>query len=177
MVDKDKSDNDDEYSHEVASNSDEGTFKEENVSIGFKGAELQYHSSSTTTGGETAEEDGSFTLRNLTVEFPLSSLTLICGPTGSGKTGLLLALLGELKTLKGHSFLSREEVGYKTEFTNNVAYAAQSAWLLNATVRDNILFGEEFDSDRYKSVVQGCALVKDFENLEGGDLTEIGEKG
>jgi ABC-type Mn2+/Zn2+ transport system ATPase subunit len=61
--------------------------------------------------------------------------------------------------------------------TGSVAYVAQSAWILNATVRDNITFGAPFDATRYEQVVHDCCLVKDFELLEGGDLTEIGEKG
>ncbi|KAJ1556910.1 hypothetical protein HK096_010171, partial [Nowakowskiella sp. JEL0078] len=58
-----------------------------------------------------------------------------------------------------------------------VAYVSQTAWLMNATIRDNILFGAKYDENRYREVVEACALVKDFEILEGGDLTEIGEKG
>jgi ABC-type multidrug transport system fused ATPase/permease subunit len=59
----------------------------------------------------------------------------------------------------------------------SIAYAPQTAWLLNATVRDNIIFGSEFDSVKYNAVIRACALTRDLENLDGGDLTEIGEKG
>lgn len=60
---------------------------------------------------------------------------------------------------------------------NSVAYVAQTPWLLNATIRDNILFGEEFDSARYELTLACCSLVSDLAVLPGGDLTEIGEKG
>lgn len=52
----------------------------------------------------------------------------------------------------------------------------QQAWIQNATVRDNILFGKEMDQCKYNNVVEACALKSDFEILTGGDLTEIGEK-
>jgi ABC-type multidrug transport system fused ATPase/permease subunit len=64
-----------------------------------------------------------------------------------------------------------------TGLCGTVAFAAQNAWLLNATIRENILFGEPYDEKRYNSVIRDCALAADLENLDGGDLTEIGEKG
>ena len=60
---------------------------------------------------------------------------------------------------------------------NSIAYAAQKAWLLNASLKDNILFNEEFDNRRYRRVLKACALEPDIEILPGGDQTEIGEKG
>jgi ABC-type multidrug transport system fused ATPase/permease subunit len=59
---------------------------------------------------------------------------------------------------------------------NCVSYVAQSAWLLNATVRENILFGRPFDAERYWKVIDACALKRDLETLDAGDMTEIGEK-
>jgi ABC-type multidrug transport system fused ATPase/permease subunit len=58
-----------------------------------------------------------------------------------------------------------------------VAYAAQESWVLNDTIRSNILFGSEYDEERYKSVIFQCALERDLELFEAGDLTEVGEKG
>jgi ABC-type multidrug transport system fused ATPase/permease subunit len=52
----------------------------------------------------------------------------------------------------------------------------QQAWIQNATVRDNILFGKEVDQNKYEQVIDACALRPDLEILQGGDLTEIGEK-
>ncbi|KAJ3024988.1 UNVERIFIED_CONTAM: hypothetical protein HDU68_007583 [Siphonaria sp. JEL0065] len=120
-----------------------------------------------------AEEQGSFELRNVTLAFPLGKLSIVTGSTGSGKTSLLLSLLGELKCIRGFGFLPdpRAHAGA------TVAYVAQTAFLLNATIRDNILFGQQYNEARYKAVIEACALVRDLEILEGGDLTEIGEKG
>jgi len=63
------------------------------------------------------------------------------------------------------------------ELTGGVAYVAQEAWIVNATARDNILFGKPYDEKFYKQVVQASALLPDFEIMPSGDLTEIGDKG
>ncbi len=52
----------------------------------------------------------------------------------------------------------------------------QQAWIQNATLKDNILFGSDLDEERYRSVVDACALVPDLDLLPGRDQTEIGEK-
>ena len=59
----------------------------------------------------------------------------------------------------------------------DVAYAAQSPWILNATLRENILFGRPMDEERYSKVIKACQLEHDLTLLEDGDLTDIGEKG
>ena len=57
-----------------------------------------------------------------------------------------------------------------------MAYAAQQAWIQNATLRDNILFGQPYDEDRYNMVLDACAMRPDLQILPAGDMTEIGEK-
>lgn len=64
-----------------------------------------------------------------------------------------------------------------TTFHDGIAYVSQTSWLLNATIRDNILFGENYDAERYMKTLEDCALIRDLKLLDGGDLTEIGEKG
>ncbi|KAK3805989.1 MAG: hypothetical protein JOS17DRAFT_768002 [Linnemannia elongata] len=119
-----------------------------------------------------------FQLKDLSIDFPVGKLSLIVGPTGSGKTALLLALLGELDRVEGQMFLPRLDYGERRSTRGSgIAYVSQTAWLQNTTIRDNILFGKKFDQDRYDAVVEGCALVTDFEILESGDMTEIGEQG
>jgi ABC-type transport system involved in cytochrome bd biosynthesis fused ATPase/permease subunit len=84
-----------------------------------------------------------------------------------------------MKRIHGHHYLPdprKATYDHDTGLFNTVAYAAQSAWLLNATIRENILFGEPYDAQRYAEVIRACALLRDLETLEGGDLTEIGEK-
>ncbi|KAF9277661.1 hypothetical protein BGZ74_003281, partial [Mortierella antarctica] len=120
-----------------------------------------------------------FKLKNINADFPVGKLSVIVGATGSGKSALLLALLGELERIGGSVYLPR--LDYTQESSkkrgSGIAYVAQTAWLQNTTIRNNILFGREFDQDRYDAVVEGCALLTDFEVLEAGDATEIGEKG
>lgn len=59
----------------------------------------------------------------------------------------------------------------------DIAYVAQQAWIQNATVRDNILFGKLYDPIKYKKIINACALKPDLDMLPAGDKTEIGEKG
>ncbi|CAI2164969.1 18561_t:CDS:10 [Funneliformis geosporum] len=152
--------------------------------IGFKGASFQWYdgtASASTNGSSVNSNQNSvnkFTLFDMNIEFPVGELSIICGPTGSGKTSLLMALLGELECISGQVFLPRV-VSSKNlgGAPSGIAYVAQTAWLQNATIKDNILFGLPFDEDRYNKVLNMCALNKDLEILEFGDKTEIGEKG
>jgi len=121
---------------------------------------------------EPLSDERIFTLNNVNVMFPRGKLSLIVGPTGSGKTSLLLALLGEMARIEGSITIPT-----KGNSIHNVSYVAQEAWLRNDTIRNNILFGEEYDEARYKKVLQVCALVPDLDILIAGDQTEIGEKG
>ncbi|KAI0483099.1 canalicular multispecific organic anion transporter 1 [Xylariaceae sp. FL0804] len=94
-------------------------------------------------------------------------LTVVCGKVGSGKTALLQAILGELDKVKGGCVLPNEMLGY----------CAQSPWLQNMSIRDNILFNFPYDPVRYKKVIDTCALTQDLSNFTHGDLTNIGENG
>ncbi|CDO77193.1 hypothetical protein BN946_scf184747.g6 [Trametes cinnabarina] len=114
-----------------------------------------------------------FTLRiEDEVIFKRGKINLIVGPTGSGKTSLLMALLGELHYIPTgpDSFVSLPRSG-------GVAYAAQESWVQNETIRDNILFGAPYDEERYNKVIYQCALKRDLSLFEAGDKTEVGEKG
>ncbi|KAI9059804.1 multidrug resistance-associated ABC transporter [Trametes sanguinea] len=114
-----------------------------------------------------------FTLRiEDEVIFKRGKFNLIVGPTGSGKTSLLMALLGELHYIPTgpDSFVSLPRLG-------GVAYAAQESWVQNETIRDNILFGAPYDEERYNKVIYQCALKRDLTLFEAGDKTEVGEKG
>lgn len=59
----------------------------------------------------------------------------------------------------------------------SIAYVSQSSWIQSGTVRDNILFGKLMDKDRYEMAIKSCALDKDIESFDHGDLTEIGQRG
>ncbi|CAG8496995.1 12244_t:CDS:2 [Dentiscutata heterogama] len=105
-------------------------------------------------------------LRNVNVLIPRGKLIAVIGSVGSGKSSLLSALVGEMKRIKG-----------EVVFGGNVGYCPQSAWIQNATLRDNIIFGLPFDEEKYRQVVKDCCLEPDLKVLPAGDMTEIGEKG
>lgn len=150
-----------------------------NLMIGFKNATFSW-------GGKEAmgeEVSSAFRLMDLDVKFEIGRLNIIAGPTGSGKTSLLMALLGEMTKIKGKVFLpggcSREECHRdpETDLTESVAYCAQQAWLVNANIKENILFSAPLDEKKYKDVLVACALERDLEILDAGDETLVGEKG
>lgn len=99
-------------------------------------------------------------------DFPKNKLSLVIGPTGSGKSSLLHAVLGEMDTISGGS-----------HHPAMVSYVAQHPFLQQTSIRDNILFGMPYHKGRYHQVLHQCALVKDLAILPDGDMTEIGEKG
>ncbi|XP_062174169.1 putative ABC transporter C family member 15 isoform X2 [Alnus glutinosa] len=90
----------------------------------------------------------------------------ICGTVGSGKSSLLSCILGEIQKLSG-----------TVKISGTKAYVPQSPWILTGNVRENILFGNQYDGIKYDRTVKACALEKDFELFPSGDLTEIGERG
>uniref|UniRef100_A0A8B9KN43 ATP-binding cassette, sub-family C (CFTR/MRP), member 3 n=1 Tax=Astyanax mexicanus TaxID=7994 RepID=A0A8B9KN43_ASTMX len=103
---------------------------------------------------------------SINVMVPQGSLLAVVGHVGCGKSSLVAALLGEMEKLEGH-----------ISIRGSVAYVPQQAWIQNATLRDNILFGRPYVEQKYRCVLEACALTPDLEVLPGGDLTEIGEKG
>ncbi|KAF8247575.1 hypothetical protein K440DRAFT_294896 [Wilcoxina mikolae CBS 423.85] len=93
-------------------------------------------------------------------------LLAVVGPVGCGKTSLLAALAGDMRKTAGTITMS-----------SRLAYCPQYAWIQNATVRENIVFGKEFDPAWYAAVIEACALQPDLDMLPDGDKTEIGERG
>ncbi|KAI7725406.1 hypothetical protein M8C21_031087, partial [Ambrosia artemisiifolia] len=90
----------------------------------------------------------------------------ICGTVGSGKSSLLSCILGEMTKISG-----------TVKISGSKAYVPQSAWILTGNIRENILFGNDYDETRYENTIKACALSKDLELFATGDLTEIGERG
>ncbi|KAI8066840.1 P-loop containing nucleoside triphosphate hydrolase protein [Gongronella butleri] len=117
------------------------------------------------------------TLVDLNISFPRNKMSIVCGPTGAGKSTLLASLLGETYVYQGSAVLPPRPARASLTGTTGIAYVAQSAWLQNASIRDNILFGCEYDEDRYRKVLYITALTRDLDILEHGDATEVGEKG
>ncbi|XP_060808875.1 probable multidrug resistance-associated protein lethal(2)03659 [Amyelois transitella] len=105
-------------------------------------------------------------LCDVTLTIKPESLTTIVGTVGSGKSTLLQAILREVAPTAGH-----------LEVNGVVAYAAQEPWLFEASVRQNILFGQQMDLRRYKQVIKCCQLKTDLDILPHGDKTIVGERG
>ncbi|XP_040048069.2 multidrug resistance-associated protein 1 isoform X2 [Gasterosteus aculeatus] len=134
--------------------------------VDHKAAVGTSHSVSIVDGVFSWSRAESPTLKRLNVCIPEGSLVAVVGHVGSGKSSLLSALLGEMDKLEG-------SVAVK----GSVAYVPQQAWIQNATLRENIMFGQESREAWYQRVVEACALQPDLEILPAGDETEIGEKG
>ncbi|KAF9527915.1 multidrug resistance-associated ABC transporter [Crepidotus variabilis] len=147
------------------------TTPEEDTRIGFGNA---------TFGWSLDEQDGrlSPSSRNYRLHidgdllFKRGKINLIIGPTGCGKTSMLMALLGEM-----HFIPANLDSWFSLPRGGGVAYAAQESWLQSATIRDNILFGSPYEEGRYEKVIAQCALQRDLELFEAGDATEVGERG
>lgn len=106
------------------------------------------------------------TLSDINVDFPKGKLIGIIGSVGAGKTSFLQALLRELPLDTG-----------SISINGSLSYASQEPWVFAGSVRQNILFGQDYDRDRYDAVIKTCALVKDFDQLENGDRTIVGDRG
>ena len=131
-----------------------------------------------------------FLLRDVRLDDSAGRLVAVVGPVGSGKSSLLAAILGEMPSVNnvekddkngGGGGIGVDMDGTRcnaaVRMRGRVAFCAQQAWIFNATLRNNILFGRNFDEKRYKAVTEACALVTDLDALPAGDQTEIGEKG
>ncbi|KAF8578287.1 multidrug resistance-associated ABC transporter [Ramaria rubella] len=111
-------------------------------------------------------EDKPFELQGVKIRVPKGSFVAIVGRVGSGKSSLLQAMIGEMRKKRGEII-----------FGGDVAYVPQTPWIMNATLRDNILFGREVDEEKFQEIIKACSLKQDLEMLPHGEMTEIGEKG
>ncbi|KAF7856926.1 hypothetical protein EAF04_009686 [Stromatinia cepivora] len=112
------------------------------------------------------EEREPFNLQNMTFTIGRNELVAVIGGVGSGKSSLLAALAGDMRKTKGEMIMGADR-----------AFCPQYAWIQNATVRDNILFGKDMNKSWYNKVIDACALRPDLDMLPNGDQTEIGERG
>jgi ABC-type multidrug transport system fused ATPase/permease subunit len=106
------------------------------------------------------------TLTDINLSIKQGQLVAIVGPVGCGKTSLISGLLGELHLKKG-----------SINLLGSIAYCPQQAWILNQTLRDNVLFGLEYDEARFNRAIEVANLNADIAVLPAGVLTEIGERG
>ena len=112
------------------------------------------------------DEDNVPALKDINFKVNKGELTAIVGTVGSGKSSLLASVLGEMHRITG-----------QVSVCGSTGYVAQTSWIQNGTVLDNILFGLPMDREKYNQVLNVCCLEKDLEMMEFGDQTEIGERG
>ncbi|XP_041517852.1 ATP-binding cassette sub-family C member 2 [Microtus oregoni] len=114
----------------------------------------------------TWDRDLDPTIRDVNLDIKPGQLVAVVGTVGSGKSSLVSAMLGEMENVHGHITIK-----------GTTAYVPQQSWIQNGTIKDNILFGSEFNEKKYQQVLEACALLPDLEMLPGRDMAEIGEKG
>lgn len=153
--------------------------------LGLEGLEtmLNHSSGSSKRGEETVvikeasflrKQDDSkdtvstFALKDITFSARKGELTCIVGKVGSGKTTLLKAILGELPVSGENS---------KVTVHGTLAYCSQNPWVLNASIKENILFGKRFNKNLYDETINACQLSPDLEIFPKGDATVVGDKG
>ena len=102
------------------------------------------------------------------IKLAVGDLHAVLGRVGSGKTTLCSAFIGEARLFEGQLYAC--DVGH-------TALVGQDPWVINATIRDNILFGREFDDNWFAEVVEACGLIQDLNGFPRRDLEEVGEEG
>ncbi|CRL03642.1 CLUMA_CG016458, isoform A [Clunio marinus] len=124
--------------------------------------ELKLNKVSAKWKGEATE----LTLSNINLDVQSSTILAVIGKVGAGKSSLIQAILGELPIEGGD-----------IQVNGVISYASQEPWLFSGSVRQNILFGESYQKDRYKAVIKTCSLTRDLEMWPDGDKTIVGERG
>ena len=142
----------------------------------IKDAEKQYTTDITTYPNKSIKiENCSFgnnvsnkiLMSEVNLDIEKGELVAILGETGSGKTCLINSIMGLMDKMDNNPFI----------INGSFALASQTPWIMNETIRNNIVFYKNYDEDKYKKILSLCQLEKDIENLPGGDLTEIGANG
>ncbi|XP_067131389.1 ATP-binding cassette sub-family C member 4-like [Centruroides vittatus] len=106
------------------------------------------------------------TLNRITLSVQPGELLAVIGSVGSGKTSLLMSILGEIPIISG-----------KVSVKGKISYSSQEAWIFNGTIRENIIFGEEYQEEKYRKVLHITTLEKDIRIFPNGDSTLVGERG
>ncbi|XP_061450655.1 ATP-binding cassette sub-family C member 12-like [Rhineura floridana] len=121
------------------------------------------HSQISSAGKECSN---SVALSNISFTVQKGKVLGICGHVGSGKSSIITAILGQMYLHKG-----------TVAVNGTLAYVSQQAWIFHGNIRENILFGEAYDEQRYNYAIKVCSLTSDLDLLPHGDMTEIGERG
>lgn len=112
------------------------------------------------------DEDIVLSLQSISFSVKPGELLVIVGRVGSGKSNILMSMMGELPIISG-----------SLSFYGRLSYASQEPWIFGGTVEENILFGKDYDDKRFEDVVKACALQRDLELFPNGKKTIVGERG
>jgi ATP-binding cassette subfamily C (CFTR/MRP) protein 4 len=105
-------------------------------------------------------------LVDLTLACSPGELIILAGPVGSGKSSLLMSVLGEMNVSNG-----------VIKKFGSVAFASEEPWIVPGTIRENILMEREVNEELYVNTINSCCLIKDFEGMKDADRTMVGDKG
>lgn len=106
------------------------------------------------------------TLSNITAHVEPGKLLAVIGPVGAGKSSLLMSVLGEIPLEDG-----------SVKVDGKISYVSQQPWVFSASLRQNIVFGNSYNANRYNKILKACALNKDIDTMPDGDSTLIGDRG
>ena len=110
--------------------------------------------------------EGSDCLTGIDLFVKRGEVVCLTGSVGCGKSSVFGALTNQMFLRSG-----------TVRMTNDISFAPQEPWLMAGTVRENILFGGEFDLDWYNKVTEACGLLPDFDQFDQGDQTSVGQEG
>lgn len=140
--------------------------------------------------GSDSTTTTSFRIRIPSLQFPIRRISVVCGPSLSGKTSLIAALMGDMAQVQGDERAPMLPSRYLPMYHNpvrdpdhpnlylhKVAYVAQKPWIEHTTIRENILFSESWDDTRYRAVLHQCDLLRDLSLFDNGDLTLTSDRG
>ncbi|GAB0098378.1 multidrug resistance-associated protein 7 [Sergentomyia squamirostris] len=145
------------------------TRKERPVVLSIEEADFDFESHRRRDGNEIVLDDVvDFRLKNVSMVVRKGELVCLKGPVGGGKSALLSAIVADLNLDRGTVSIQDLHSGF--------GYVSQSPWLQRGTIRENILWGGVFDEQRYRNVINACALGEDLTQL-GGDQVGVGEGG
>lgn len=146
------------------------SFKDVTCMWDFNHHKVEDGSSRAEASGNSSNSDnnnGIIALDSINVDLRMNELTFVIGPVGSGKSAFLYAAAGELVACQGSV----------TRTSKSIAFASQDPWIMNGSVKENILMGLPYDKAFYEEVVKSCGLDIDFKQFIDGDRTLVGDRG
>ena len=141
----------------------------------FKAARQQAEEEAAKAGEDTLKMVSVPALFGIDLAIRKGETIAVVGPVGSGKSTLLSAILGELSACPGSRDLEQNPTAVCVDGT--VAYCAQQPWIRNGLLKDNVLFGSELNTSKYREAIRVSAMESDIDTITGGHNAEIGERG